>query len=599
VNESARRDEPGRDEEPDAAPPSEEAEPWRAAAACAIPVIAPLPPRVPTQVPPWPEETAADAEEEHGTPPISADFAGTGPDEAERQRLHYTDCSSETASQPVADEPRAASADPHAGQEPHVIEPEASIQAVGDDPLDHAAEPAVQTDEDVPPELTEPSASIEPAPEPPHLSPQINTVDPSAATAGSDVNALPEWRGEPPQSPAQSEVYGSKGFTPAPTLGAMRPLAGVNATPDVQDKTAPLEGPRVAIHEEQIWSGPEASEVVERAAPASPERSPDAADAPASPPAEMHEPTEALISPEPRAREPMPYGLAAAGMQSATAWQQRPSSSWPPASPPSDRVGEAAPYLRRAARIAGAVVLMLVATVLLLIVLYRWINPPTSMLMLGQRLTGTEIEQTWVPLRRISPHLVQAVILSEDGAFCRHRGVDWSALGEAMESARGGSTITMQVVKNLFLWPARSYLRKALEIMLAYVVEVFWSKPRVLEIYLNIAEWGPGVFGAEAAARHHFGKAAAQLTAQEAALLAVSLPSPIERQAGYPGWQTRRLANNLLLRMRSVRTPVRCVLPGRGAGLAQPSSRPSGAKRRDEPGPAVRGSFAGPGSERP
>ena len=126
--------------------------------------------------------------------------------------------------------------------------------------------------------------------------------------------------------------------------------------------------------------------------------------------------------------------------------------------------------------------------------------------MLGQRLTGTEIEQRWVPIERISPHLVQAVILSEDGGFCRHRGVDWSALEEAIESSRGGSTITMQVVKNLFLWPQRSYIRKALEIVLAYVVEVVWPKERVLEIYLNIAEWGPGIFGAEAAARNHFGK---------------------------------------------------------------------------------------------
>jgi monofunctional biosynthetic peptidoglycan transglycosylase len=210
-------------------------------------------------------------------------------------------------------------------------------------------------------------------------------------------------------------------------------------------------------------------------------------------------------------------------------------------------------------------VVALVAAVFLIIVLYRWVDPPTSTLMLGQRFAGTEIDQRWRPLGRVSPHLVQAVILSEDGGFCRHHGVDWSALEEAIESSRGGSTITMQVVKNLFLWPARSYVRKALEIALAYVVELFWPKERILEIYLNIAEWGPGVFGAEAAARHHFGKAASQLSAQEAALLAVSLPAPLERQAGYPGWQTRRLANNLLIRMRSVRSPVRCVRTGRAS----------------------------------
>ena len=210
--------------------------------------------------------------------------------------------------------------------------------------------------------------------------------------------------------------------------------------------------------------------------------------------------------------------------------------------------------------------LALTAAVLLLVVLYRWVDPPASTLMLGQQLTGTEIEQRWVPIERISPHLVQAVILSEDGGFCRHRGVDWSALEEAIESSRGGSTITMQVVKNLFLWPQRSYIRKALEIVLAYVVEAVWPKERVLEIYLNIAEWGPGIFGAEAAARSHFGRSASQLTAQEAALLAVSLPSPIERRAGYPDQQMRRLANNLLLRMRAVRTVPQCVRVRRAGG---------------------------------
>ena len=162
------------------------------------------------------------------------------------------------------------------------------------------------------------------------------------------------------------------------------------------------------------------------------------------------------------------------------------------------------------------------------------------------------------------------MISSEDGHFCRHRGVDWGELKEAIESAgdgiaRGGSTISMQVVKNLFLWPSRSYLRKALEIPLAYVIEALWPKRRILEIYLNIAEWGPGIFGAEAAARYHFRKSALLLTPREAALLAVSLPNPFERQAGRPGPGTLRLADNLLLRMRAARpTPRACVRGRRG-----------------------------------
>jgi monofunctional biosynthetic peptidoglycan transglycosylase len=223
-------------------------------------------------------------------------------------------------------------------------------------------------------------------------------------------------------------------------------------------------------------------------------------------------------------------------------------------------------YARIALRIVALLVLGYAALVLLMAVLYRWIDPPASALMIAQQLTGTTVEQRWVPIRRISPHLVQAVILSEDGAFCRHRGVDWSAMGEAIESTRegitrGGSTITMQVVKNLFLWSWRSYVRKAIEIPLAYLVELFWPKARVLEIYLNIAEWGDGVFGAEAAARHHFGKSAASLTPQEAALLAVALPSPLERQPGRPGYLVRRLASNLLSRMKTVRTTMSCVRP--------------------------------------
>ncbi len=201
---------------------------------------------------------------------------------------------------------------------------------------------------------------------------------------------------------------------------------------------------------------------------------------------------------------------------------------------------------------------------LALIVLYRWVDPPASALMLSQRLAGDAIMQRWVPLERISPNLQLATIMSEDGKFCRHRGVDWGELSEAIESARdgiprGGSTITMQVVKNLFLWPSKSYLRKAIEIPLTYVVEAAWSKRRILEIYLNIAEWGPGVFGVEAAARFHFRKSAAQLSPREAALLAVSLPNPFERVAGSPGPGTSRLADNLLARMRTAQANAFCV----------------------------------------
>ena len=131
----------------------------------------------------------------------------------------------------------------------------------------------------------------------------------------------------------------------------------------------------------------------------------------------------------------------------------------------------------------------------------------------------------------------------------------------------------MQVVKNLFLWPSKSYVRKAIEIPLAYLVEAAWSKRRILEIYLNIAEWGPGIFGAEAAARYHFGKPASLLSPREAALLAVSLPNPFEREAGSPGPGTQRLADNLLLRMRAAPGNASCVRSPGDGGLADVSGK--------------------------
>jgi monofunctional biosynthetic peptidoglycan transglycosylase len=259
----------------------------------------------------------------------------------------------------------------------------------------------------------------------------------------------------------------------------------------------------------------------------------------------------------------------------APAWL--PQSGWT-ASAARERLpdlGRTVPYLRLALRGVAILAAGLAVTVLTLVVAYRWINPPLSTLMLGQSLAGIEIERRWVPLKRISPHLVRAVVLSEDGGFCRHSGVDWAAIEQAIEADRGGSTITMQVVKNLFLWPSRSYVRKAIEIGLAYLVEALWSKQRIMEIYLNIAEWGDGVFGAEAAARAHFNKPAARLTAEEAALLAVALPNPLERVPGAPSLTADRLAARLLARMRNARADFSCLpLPRAAPGKAPLVSRP-------------------------
>jgi monofunctional biosynthetic peptidoglycan transglycosylase len=175
---------------------------------------------------------------------------------------------------------------------------------------------------------------------------------------------------------------------------------------------------------------------------------------------------------------------------------------------------------------------------------------PVSTVMLWRRITGQRVERIYVPLSRIASALPAAVIVAEDGRFCTHRGVDLAALRDAIAQAddlddmRGGSTLTQQVAKNLFLWPGRSYLRKVLEFPLALWIDLVLSKRRIMEIYLNIAEWGPnGEFGAEAGARRAFGRSARDLTHYQAALMAASLPNPHARDTRRPGPILRQLAS--------------------------------------------------------
>jgi monofunctional biosynthetic peptidoglycan transglycosylase len=174
---------------------------------------------------------------------------------------------------------------------------------------------------------------------------------------------------------------------------------------------------------------------------------------------------------------------------------------------------------------------------------------PVSTLMLWRWATGAPVERSYVPLEAVARSLPLSVIVAEDARFCSHAGVDWKELREAIEEAddlsdaRGGSTLVQQVAKNLFLWQGRSYVRKALEFPLALWIDLILPKRRIMEIYLNIAEWGPdGQFGIEAGARHAFGKSARALTPRESALLASVLPNPRLRLAGRPGPGVRRLA---------------------------------------------------------
>jgi monofunctional biosynthetic peptidoglycan transglycosylase len=175
---------------------------------------------------------------------------------------------------------------------------------------------------------------------------------------------------------------------------------------------------------------------------------------------------------------------------------------------------------------------------------------PVSTLMLARAIVGKSYQRDYAPLRTIAPAALAAVIASEDASFCDNDGVDWGALRAVMndrhgEPSRGASTITMQTAKNLFLWPGRSAIRKGIEIGMALVLGEVWSKARTLEVYLNIAEWGDGLYGIEAAAQRYFHKSASQLSPHEAALLATSLPNPIRRNPARPSPMQRRLAAGL------------------------------------------------------
>ena len=227
------------------------------------------------------------------------------------------------------------------------------------------------------------------------------------------------------------------------------------------------------------------------------------------------------------------------------------------------------PRVARPLRLA----LCLVAGLLLmpygLTVLYSVVNP-VSTVMLWRSLTGQRVEQQFVPLARMSPAMPLAVLVAEDGRFCSHHGVDFTEINNAIEDAeglddlRGGSTITQQLAKSLFLWPGRSYVRKALEFPLALWIDLVLPKRRIHELYLNIAEWGPdGEFGAEAGARRAFGRSAEGLGRYQAALLAGMLPNPVIRDAKKPGPGLRRLAG--LYEASAARSPETaiCVKPAR------------------------------------
>jgi monofunctional glycosyltransferase len=223
-------------------------------------------------------------------------------------------------------------------------------------------------------------------------------------------------------------------------------------------------------------------------------------------------------------------------------------------------------FVRRAWRMGRFAVLAALGLMIAHLIIFAF-APPISMLMVERWVTGQPVKRSYVSLDDISPRLIASVIASEDSQFCRHWGVDFGAVWDVLEQAwddeeaptRGASTITMQVTKNLYLWQLPGFARKPLEAPMALIVDLVWSKERIMEVYLNIAEWGPnGVIGAEEGAKRAFGRPAKSLSPRQAALLTTSLPNPIRRNPARPSRRQALVASIIEQRARSSDLPLDC-----------------------------------------
>ena len=209
-----------------------------------------------------------------------------------------------------------------------------------------------------------------------------------------------------------------------------------------------------------------------------------------------------------------------------------------------------------------------IAAPIAVVAIYRFVPPPITWLMVQRMVEGRGFDRRWVPLRSISPQLVRSVIAAEDSRFCEHHGFDFNAMRKAMAAneagkrLRGGSTISQQTAKNIFLWPHRDYARKGLEAWFTVLIEGIWGKPRIMEVYLNSIEWGPGVYGAEAAAQANFHTSAARLSPPQAARLAAIVPKPLAWRAARPGPYIQRRGGHIAAAAGTVRRDglADCVL---------------------------------------
>ncbi len=252
----------------------------------------------------------------------------------------------------------------------------------------------------------------------------------------------------------------------------------------------------------------------------------------------------------------------------------------------------------------GALI-VLVGLPLIWVGVYRLVPPPMTPLMAIRLAQGHGWDYRWRPIANISPALVQAAVAAEDARFCEHHGFDFQAIEKAVKHnerrpgrIRGGSTISQQTAKNVFLWPDRSYLRKGLEAYFTVLIEAVWGKRRIMEVYLNVVEWGPGIYGAEAAAHHYFHTDAAHLSSAEASRLTAILPSPLKWKAATPGPYVQKRSRRIGGAMGTVREDglAACVL---GRGRAGPSALREIATPTPGPSPAPTPSSATPPPQAP
>jgi monofunctional biosynthetic peptidoglycan transglycosylase len=198
------------------------------------------------------------------------------------------------------------------------------------------------------------------------------------------------------------------------------------------------------------------------------------------------------------------------------------------------------------------IVAALILLSVLLSLLYRWVNPPVTPLMLSRKISsGAPIKHKWLNIKNISPYLINCAVAAEDNHFQGHNGFDFVEIQKAIKERtrgrfRGASTISQQTAKNVFLWQGKSWLRKGLEVYFTFLIETFWSKERIMEVYLNIIEMGKGIYGAEAAAQHYFKKSAGKLSQYQAALIVASFPNPLERNPAKPSRYLKRRAQAVI-----------------------------------------------------